>query len=1050
MFMSLLLFVTLLANLAATPWSAVTPAPLCYSDPIEATTTKAVPESPHSKELPPQTTEHRLLEHDKPIERELRGNEHHFYRIPVASGQFVRVFVDQLSINVAIVLYGPDGSKLVQKNRSTIATETLLILGEPSSEYRLEILPVYEMRSPGRYQIKIAEVREGTARDLTLVKAQKLHSDGYSQTEWLNPEKNRLALLKLTEALKLWQEAGDQREEAHALFNIGYAEFASSQYEQARVHYEQALSIWRSLDERENEGNTLQMLGRVYTSSGDWDKADEYLSRAVELQRAIRNKEGELSALKILGMHQRGTEDYEQALETFGSYLSLSRAVGNPTNEATSLAELGLTYWWIGDYQKAVDFYHQALSLWRGLGNRAGEHGTLEYLGLTYYAMGEYQKALEYYSQALPFSRARGHRSLEADTLMGIASVYAGLNDHQKALQTMNEALGMYRQVGNRWGVPYALRNIAGVHIALKDPSRALTYFTEALPLDRALRDQTAEAKGRAGIALAYRDLGELNKARTNIEESLDIIERLRSRLQNQDLRASFFASKLTYYQFYIDLLMRLDEQKRGAGFDVAALQASERARSRSLLDLLAEARVNVTQDISPILKQRERDNQTQISLVNSRLIQALGHDPPNPQLVAQLSKETSRNEDLRAQLVAEIRKAHPKYAELKYPTPLKLEAIQALLDDDTAFLEYSLGEHRSFLFVVSKQGLRSYTLPPANEINRLVEEVRSAVARPGRREFGRFVSAALKLYEVLVAPAGNSLNDKKKLLIAPDAALYYLPFEALLVAPPQSPSTEMAYLLKRWGVSYVPSASVLANLRQDQGERKVRRTEFLAFADPIYFQQQQPSDNQLAQVMRSIFDEEGKLSLLPLKDSHREVAAIAKFYQPHQTALYFGAAAKEESVKSNQYLADARRIHFATHGLISERMPHHSGLVLTLDEDLREDGLLQVYEIFNLKLNADLVVLSACRTGLGKEVRGEGVIGLTRAFLYAGASSLTVSLWQVGDQSTSDLMINFYAQLNAGNSKTEALRQAKLQMIGKKRYIHPFYWAPFVLIGEP
>jgi CHAT domain-containing protein len=211
---------------------------------------------------------------------------------------------------------------------------------------------------------------------------------------------------------------------------------------------------------------------------------------------------------------------------------------------------------------------------------------------------------------------------------------------------------------------------------------------------------------------------------------------------------------------------------------------------------------------------------------------------------------------------------------------------------------------------------------------------------------------------------------------------------------------------------------------------------------------QLQPNHS-VQETLRSVFEESGRWELRPLVESAREVSGIAKLYGPDKVAVYLRETAKEENVKGNESLSTARRIHFATHGVMSERQPQYSGLVLTLDEDPQEDGLLQVYEIFNLKLNAELVVLSACKTGLGKEVKGEGLIGLTRAFMYAGAPSVVVSLWQVADRSTAEMMVKFYEQLDRAEDKAEALRQAKLAMIQAGRYAHPFYWAPFILVGE-
>ena len=1001
----------------------------------------------------------RLLQRDSQIERELKGGESHSYRITLASGQFMRAVVEQRGINVVFTLSGPDGNRLSEVNNSAIAqgTESLFHVAESAGDYRLEVRAWEKDAAPGRYEVRVVEMREATAQDRTRAAAERLCDEARRVSlQGRLTDMLRARIEKLDAALPLWRAAGDSQGEADTLLSLGWNYFRLSEYQKARDYYEQALPLRRAAGDRAAEGTVIYRLGVVHGSSGDLQKQLEHYNHALVLYRAAGDKQGEADVLSSFALLYFYSDEYQKALESYSQSLALFQSVGYRTGEASALFGLGLVYWGLGDYQKSLDAYSKALAYHRGVEDKWNEMRVLDNMGLDYHALGEHQKALECYAQTLLYRRALGLRSAEADTLTGIGTVYGSMGENQKALEKLGQGLSIYGEVGNRQGESYALRNIGNVYLAMKEPLKALAHFNEALPLDRALRDQGAEARALAGLARAHRDLGDLVEARTHIEAALDIIESLRSKLTSQDLRASYFASKRSFYEFYIDLLMRLDEQRPRAGYDAAALQASERARARSLLDLLAEAKVDVSEGIDQALKQREKEIQARISRLNSQMIQGLGVSSPNKDLVAQLKEELKQTESSRELLEAEIRKKHPKYAELKYPIPLSLQAIQGLLDEHTILLEYSLGQDRSFLFVVTRQGLTSYRLPPAAEINRLVQDVRAALEHPGRRQFGRFAGAAWKLHEILIAPANDALKGKQRMLIAPDSGLYYLPFEALLTGPPES-GGRPAYLLERWAVSYLPSASVLANLRQRQSEAQSNtapgRKEFLAFADPVYpiqTLQSGSSQDRVSRIRRSIFDENDRLDLQKLKDSSREATGIARFYRPDRTAMYLGAAAKEESVKSNEYLAGARRIHFATHGLISERAPQYSGLVLTLDEDAREDGLLQVYEIFNLKLSADLVVLSACRTGLGKEVRGEGVIGLTRAFLYAGASTVTVSLWQVADRSTSELMIHFYEQMNAGHGKTEALRRAKLRMIEDSRHSHPFYWAPFILIGEP
>jgi CHAT domain-containing protein len=479
------------------------------------------------------------------------------------------------------------------------------------------------------------------------------------------------------------------------------------------------------------------------------------------------------------------------------------------------------------------------------------------------------------------------------------------------------------------------------------------------------------------------------------------------------------------------------------------------------MLDLLVESRVEIRQGIGEELKRREQENQNRLSTIQSQLIQARQQPKPDQRQVATLQDELKKAGAEREELEREIRRQHPSYAEIRYPAPLRAEAVRALLDEQTAMLEYFLGQENSFLFVVTRESVASFRLPKADEIGRLTQELREAIKTPGRREFNSFTRASHRLYQTLVAPASDALAGKKRLLIVPDGALHYLPFEALMVKSAEA-GAEPDYLLKRWAVGYAPSASVLASLRRNtRGAEDNRGKQFLAFADPVYeagvqndLAAKKPASNSMMQntvalATRSLLDNDARLDLTRLAHSRREVTEIARRYRPEQVALFLGQEAKEENVKTASALASARRIHFATHGLISERRPQYSGLVLTLDDDPREDGLLQVYEIFNLKLQADLVVLSACQTGLGQQLKGEGIIGLTRAFMYAGAPSVVVSLWRVADASTAELMVGFYQHLDRGADKAEALRRAKLELMKNPRYAHPYFWAPFVLTGE-
>ncbi|MBI4471005.1 MAG: CHAT domain-containing protein [Acidobacteria bacterium] len=458
----------------------------------------------------------------------------------------------------------------------------------------------------------------------------------------------------------------------------------------------------------------------------------------------------------------------------------------------------------------------------------------------------------------------------------------------------------------------------------------------------------------------------------------------------------------------------------------------------------------------------------------------------PNTQTIKSLEEKLKQLEVDRERLEHEIRQNHPRYAELHYPMPLSLEAIRRQLDDQAVLLEYTLGHSASFLFAVTKDDFLAVRLPDAMAIAEQVKTLREIMAaRPQRQSFRAYVQLARELHQALIAPAGRMLTGKRHWVIVPDGILHYLPFEALL----QSGDEEFLvsagprlwpYLIRDYAISYVPSASVLANLRQRPRRLNGPEKMFLAYADPLYGADATAAPRQV----RSALGSTRFSQLKPLPHTRAEAHGIAALYPQNKVRLYLRDQAREENVKDERQLDQFRLIHFAAHGLLNEDQPAYSGLILSLPDVKRsavrgqrseaggdnietggpqrvtdnqkqetkfvEDGLLQVYEIFNLKLNADLVVLSACETGLGKEVEGEGLVGLTQAFLYAGTASLVVSLWKVSDRSTPELMVSFYEYLNIGAvTKSEALRGAQLRLIKNGRYAHPYYWAPFILVGD-
>ena len=770
--------------------------------------------------------------------------------------------------------------------------------------------------------------------------------------------------------------------------------------------------------------------------------------------------------------------------------LELTRVLGQRSGQAAAINNVGFIYDSLGEKQKALEHYKQALDIFRALSDRNGEASTLNNIGAFHInTLGDPKTALEYYLQSIELRRALRQPTEEAKMLDNIGFLFKTLGDLPKALEYHRKALEMNRTLGQRLGEGASLTNLGATYFSMGELQTSLDYFSQALALHRIMGNRSSEAIALFGMAQVERARGNLDQARSQMEESLKIIESMRAKVASQDLRATFLAQHQDYYEFYTDLLMRLHQREPSKGHDLEALQASERARARSLLELIAEARVDVEQGIAPELKQHERATHSRIAWLQSRLIEVYSQTKPDKDKISTLEEELKKVDAEREQLTMEIRQKHPRYADLQYPSPLALKAIQSLLDDRTLLLEYALGKDASFVFAVTSNDFLAARLPSAASITGQVQALRLAITtRPQRNMFGKQIEHSRQLYRDLVEPAEKLFSGKKKLIIVPSGILHYLPFEVLLSSGVErtlarAGSVDWPYLVRDYAISYVPSASVLATLRSRPQEKSGLRKTFLAFADPVYGNEPEAEAGLVQSHLRGAFGDQRSWKLERLPESRREVEQIASLYAQDKVSLLLGQQATEENVKTAGRLSQYRFIHFATHGLLNEESPPYSGLVLSLSNARKapstathipaqagqagektadrspqspirnpqlEDGLLQVYEVFNLRLSADLVVLSACETGLGKQVKGEGLIGLTHAFLYAGTPSVLVSLWSVQDRSTADLMVNLYQQMDRAQDKTEALRQAKLKLIKNSRYAHPYYWAPFILIGEP
>ena len=894
---------------------------------------------------------------------------------------------------------------------------------------------------------------------------------------------NQRALDYYARALPLIRAAGDRDGEASALSNIGLVYNSLGENQKALEFYNQALPIYRAAGNRRGEAIALNNIGHVYNSQGENQKALEFYNQALPIYRAAGGHLNEATALNNIGGVYNSLDEYQKALDYYAQALPIQRAAGDRRGEASTLNNIGVVYMSLGEKQKALDFYNQSMTLIRAMSNRREEAATLSNIGDVYHSLNEDRKALDYYAKGLALQRIIGDRSGEATALLSVGRVYNLLGERRKALDIYTQALAIHRAVGDRRREAITLNSIGGVYYSLGEKQKALDYYAQALPIQRAVGYLKGEAATLSNIAHVKRDLGQFDESRSQIEAALKIIESIRAKVDSKELRASYFATEQGHYKFYIDLLMRLRSLEPAKGHDAAALQASERARARSLLESLAEARADIRRGADPKLIERERLLQQRLNAKAEEALK-LSSSGAGDNILAARRREIDAVTIELQQVQTQIRQTSPRYAALTQPQPLTIAEIRRqALDADTLLLEYSLGVERSFLWAVTPATINSYDLPKRDDVEAAAKRVyellskargqRGQAARPGvsgsKEASAEYLAAATSLSRMLLGPVASRLG-KKRLVIVADGMLHYIPFGAL---PDPNSLKESGGswqpLVVEHEIVNLPSASTIAVLRRELVGRKPAAKTLAVLADPVFSSdderirpgaslaaqrndQRDPLDESRARILVEIAGgAPGDLGIKRLPFTRQEAEAITALAPAGSgmKALDFEASrATAISGRLSQY----RYVHFATHGLADSERPELSTLLLSLyDAQGRpQDGFLRAHEVYNLELPAELVTLSACETGLGKLTMGEGLVSLTRGFMYAGAARVVVSLWSVNDRATAELMTKFYRRvLIQGERPAAALRAAQVEMWRDKRWGAPYYWAAFTLQGE-
>jgi CHAT domain-containing protein len=746
-------------------------------------------------------------------------------------------------------------------------------------------------------------------------------------------------------------------------------------------------------------------MGNIYMQQGNDASALEHIHKSLQIAEAIGRKWDIADALQSVGDLYLLQNDFDEALRYYQRSLELFRMTDAKGMMALSLSGAAWAYQLRGDSDKALEQFHEALTIDEEVGRKPHIAVDLYSIGVLFFSRHDYEQSFSYFERSLQLSRELGDQKKIAYALGGLAEAYYAKGDFEMALDSANRVSAIARQM---------------------DAPQLL-----------------CEYRGIAG--LAYQALYKPVEARNAFDEAISVVESMRDSIAGgEDQQQSFFADKLDPYRGMVALLVA------GSQFS-EALSYAERAKGRTLQDVLGKGRVNITKAMTAPERQREEELQAQLVSLNRQLAVERGASKPDEARITNvksgLDKARLQYSDFRTNLYAAHSELRAQRGQIQ---PISLNDAASLLPDShTAALEFLVAQEKTYLFVLTR-GPGGNAANPELQVHTI--DIKAKDLEQETEQFRRQLSlrdlafhpSALKLFKLLVKPAQLQLSGVTSVMIVPDGPLWNLPFQAL---QPRGGH----YLLEDYALSYAPSLTILremARLRSGNKDLPTIKTvqTLLAMGDPV---------------LASATSEHAKLTyrdekLAPLPEAAREVKTLETLYGRRRSRIFVGADAAEDRFKAQA--GEFKILHLATHGLLNDTNPMYSHLLLSSGGPSgKEDGLLEAWEIMDLDLHADLAVLSACETARGRITAGEGVIGLTWAFFVAGVPTTVVSQWKVESTSTTELMLAFHRARKAAEEQgrspfrtAQALQYAELQLLRNPRYSHPFYWAGFILTGDP
>lgn len=975
-----------------------------------------------------------LGSHRSATERLTPGRVHR-YTFTLKAGQLLHAEVEQdvveyHSIDLAVQLYSPSGRKLFEIDSPTLSSgpEEIFLLADTPGDYKVV---VDGLGGEGTYRLRVLSIHRASQSDRINAQAEKTFYQARELAR-LRPPRASEALAGFLEAELYWRDLGRPDRRAEAYRRAGALLLGQWEPKQALEFQRQALDLFRSTRNHNMEAAQLVGIGISLRMLGDLEAAEEHYHAAIQIARQYGYPEREANALLNLGIlrHQRG--DSWNALDSCEAALDLMQTSRKePHEELAPLLLKGQVYVSLGKYQTALKQYEEAL---RVLGSRRAPDRRAEVLARIselYLNLGDSSRALAYARRALSYREQAGDLRGQAVSLAGISLILQQRGDLAQARALQEEALTVFHRIRDLSSESIAHLNLGHLWLAEADSRKALAHLKKAILLARQQGMKESEMAALYELARVEQLRKNPAAARRLIDEALKLLGSHTARRPVEELNVVYHDARQNGYGLLIDLLVGSTAKTTPPADVAASFEASEKARWQQLSNSLTPTRLRarVLKRANASLLAERQKLEDEINQVEKARLQLEWNGLPT--LDAERTQKTLV-ESLHT-LDVHLRRKDPWAANFDSPAPISLRDTQQLLDQDSVLLEYHLSEPRSFVWAVTPTSAEVFNLPSRAVIEEKARRLYHLLAEsqwPANQE--EALPLARDLSAILLGPVANSLRGSS-IVVVPDGAIHLVPF-AVLQDPTQTSRSwrnglPMPLLLSH-RVSYLPSASVLRAIRVEQEARQRQPGLLAVLADPNFADQNLP----------------------PLPLSRQEALRILALVPPKQKALKaFGDQASRELVMSGK-LGEFQIVHFATHATNHPQHPQLSSLVLSQVNAQGEpkEGQLRLQNIQDLELPADLVVLSACKTALGKQVHGEGYMGLAQGFMYAGASRVLVSLWNVNEESTPKLMERFYrALLIEKRSPSEALRTAQRWLVEETPWSSPYYWAGFEIQGE-